>query len=317
MRKEKKAFSLIELMIVIVIIGALTAIILPSFDVSESEAKNSASDASSYGTLSQLTKFNALYGAYPSKLHTGFEAESNTAGSSKLMGDSTGVADLPKLLELNMASGGQSKHFNLSTDTNATNIKASLRKAGMYYLSAGGFPTSLSSSSNVNVAFVDLDAANTSSITVCYITSNWYNSFSVGDTGVADTSKLNTSGEPVTINGIALPYYSYDDPFTAYKDAPTLNMSLTETETTTTNGAKQDGILIPLFITPATDWDYWYDANGNKNEAQVGVSQVGACPWFEPVSDFRYYIGIFKAYLDGSKAKLIGTLSPKCEPINP
>lgn len=323
-QEKKRAFSLIELMIVIVIIGALTAIILPSFDVSESEAKKTASDASSYGTLSQLTKFHALYGAYPTRLHTGFEASSNTAGDTKLMGTTSGIADIPSYTWLNMAEGSsetaRSGRIRLSNDT-AKEIKNSLRKAGMYYLAAGGFSTSLTSSSSVNVAFVDLDVASSTTLSLCVINNNWYNSWSVGSDGLADTSALSITGDPISINGIPLPYYSYDDPFTAFSDPAdtlsTLIITGAENETETDNGAKQDGIIIPLFITPATDWDYYYDQDGNKSEAMIGVSQVGACPWFEPINDFRYYIAIFKAYTDGSKAKLIGTLSPKCESINP
>ena len=75
--KKKEGFSLIELMIVVVILGALTAIILPQFDVSETEVKDTACDASNYGTLRQLASFRSANGVYPTGFHTGYaKAES-------------------------------------------------------------------------------------------------------------------------------------------------------------------------------------------------------------------------------------------------
>ena len=52
-------FSLIELLIVVAIIGALVALVLPHMESNEQEAKDTACDYNSYGTLRYLTMFRS------------------------------------------------------------------------------------------------------------------------------------------------------------------------------------------------------------------------------------------------------------------
>lgn len=326
LRRAKKAFSLIELMIVIVIIGALTAIILPQFDVSEAEAKDTGCDASNYGTLSQLTKFRSLNGAYPARMHTGYEADGG-ASTDALMGTSTDsvFAKIPSFTALNMANGGgdsttaRSTSFNVNSE-DYLDFGDSLREAGIISLACGGFPIDAANSESVAYVAFNGIAGNTSMTTkaVVYlsaITSNWFEAWAVNDDGTANDAELDTASTPITINGIPLPYYMFEDPRTAYAAGTTLPDTFTSTAMV--GGDSGDGIVVPLFLAPTTDWDHWYDANGGENDSKIQVAQVGQCPWLEGGAEFRYYIGIFKLYADGSKAKLLGTMCPEGGSLNP
>lgn len=279
----RKGFTLIELMIVIVIIGALTAIILPQFDTSEAEAKDAGCDASNYGTLSQLSKYRSLNGVYPSRMHTGFEDEGATAA----MGDTAGAA-LAAITKANLTNGTSVK----LEDTADKKYATSLKEAGIISLAAGGFGKDP----------VTFQAVNTFSVKS--ITSDWYESWKIGDDGKA-TEELDTTSEAVTINGIKLTNYRYADPYKAQSG---------DTDAQTN---PEDGIVIPLFIAPTTDWEHWYDAGGNENASKIQVAQAGGCPWLEGGSEFRYYIAFFKVYDDGRKAKLLGTACPECGSLNP
>lgn len=75
---KKNYFSLIELLIVIAIIGSLTALIMPQFDMSESEAKDAGCDYSQYGTMRTLSDFRSLNGVYPTGWHTGLETQTGS-----------------------------------------------------------------------------------------------------------------------------------------------------------------------------------------------------------------------------------------------
>ncbi|MFI3290640.1 MAG: prepilin-type N-terminal cleavage/methylation domain-containing protein, partial [Opitutales bacterium] len=226
LRRAKKAFSLIELMIVIVIIGALTAIILPQFDVSEAEAKDTGCDASNYGTLSQLTKFRSLNGAYPARMHTGYEAASNGGASTDaLMGTTDSVfAKIPSFTALNMASGdsasatARSTSFNVN-DGDYLDFGDSLREAGIISLACGGFPIDAASSGTAYVAFNGIKGNTSMTANAVYlsaITSDWFEAWAVNDDGTANDAELDTASTPITINGIPLPYYMFEDPRTEY-----------------------------------------------------------------------------------------------------
>ena len=63
-------FSLVELLIVIAIMGALTALILPQFTGTEKESKRSACKYNSSGTQRYISTFKSINGVFPSKLHS-------------------------------------------------------------------------------------------------------------------------------------------------------------------------------------------------------------------------------------------------------
>jgi prepilin-type N-terminal cleavage/methylation domain-containing protein len=183
----KQGFSLIELMIVVVIIGALTAIILPQFSMSETEAKDAGCDASNYGTLRQMVNFKSVNGVYPSRLHTGFEDA--TAADTVAMGatDGSALADVTA--------------YNLTNETVVATLNEgqadSLIAAGIDYLAAGGF--------GVNAVFTPV----ASGVAVRSINQDWYEGFH--DDGSADTDTA------ITINGLPIFTYASSDPQLDYE----------------------------------------------------------------------------------------------------
>jgi prepilin-type N-terminal cleavage/methylation domain-containing protein len=178
MNKLKQGFSLIELMIVIVIIGALTAIILPQFNASESEAKDAGCDASNYGTLRQLSNYRSINGVYPSRLHTGFELA--TAANDESMGATAGVSALADVTAA-----------NLTTNTVIHPLSAgqadSLNAAGIDVLAAGGF--------GMNAVFTSV----TNTVAVRNINAQWLED-------PTDPTSV------VTINGLPIFAHAYGDP---------------------------------------------------------------------------------------------------------
>ncbi len=176
-------FSLIELMIVVVILGALVAIIIPQFNQSESEAKDAGCDASNYGTLRQISNFRSINGVYPSRLHTGYEADSS---SSVPMGDGSATAKLADVTRSNFVA-------NCSLVQLSTNQVASLKAAGIVKLAYGGF--------GIDSDFQETDTDDY----VASITSSWLENHDDNNT-------------KVTINGVDLPDYVQADPYDSSAD---------------------------------------------------------------------------------------------------
>ncbi len=83
----RKMFSLIELLIVIGIMAALTALILPYFTDVETEAKDTACDYNQYGTLRYVKMFNQVNGVYPTGMHTGLPSTTATTAMDSLVDD--------------------------------------------------------------------------------------------------------------------------------------------------------------------------------------------------------------------------------------
>lgn len=177
-RRTLAGFSLIELMIVVVILGALVAIIIPQFNVSESEAKEASCQSSQYGTLRQLTNFRSINGVYPSRLHTGSETEA----SLTTMGTTDGVPKLSGEVATNYL------HHSDWTDLSENQAK-SLASAGIVQLAYGGFD---GGSGSLSAEFVET----TNGVHVISIDPDW-----VGEDG------------EVTINGIKLAKYAQEDPY--------------------------------------------------------------------------------------------------------
>jgi prepilin-type N-terminal cleavage/methylation domain-containing protein len=210
----KQGFSLIELMIVVVIIGALTAIILPQFNMSETEAKDAGCDASNYGTLRQLINFKSVNGVYPSRLHTGFEDE--TSADAVAMGATAGAAALADVTAYNLTN--ETATVNLSA-----NQAASLNAAGIDIIAAGGF--------GVNAVFTEV----TNNVAVRSIDQDWFEGFH--DDGSVDTDTA------VTINGLPIFAYASADPQLDYEVGNAID-DLDDV----------DGIVVPLFAAPTADW---------------------------------------------------------------
>jgi len=178
-RRAAAGFSLIEIMIVVIILGALVGIIIPQFNQSESEAKDVGCDASNYGTLRQISNSRSINGVYPSRLHTGFEADAAT-------GAPMGTSDCSKLAPVTATNLVYKSTWVALTADQAASLKA----AGIVNIAYGGF--------GIDAGFVET----ASGVHVASVTSTW----------LEDHDDTTTE---VTINGADLTDYRYDDPYTS------------------------------------------------------------------------------------------------------
>jgi prepilin-type N-terminal cleavage/methylation domain-containing protein len=77
-RKHTSAFSLIEMLVVLLILAALVTQLLPTVNKSEKEINTVADEYNMAGTLRYLETFNALHNSYPTALHTGLKTNATT-----------------------------------------------------------------------------------------------------------------------------------------------------------------------------------------------------------------------------------------------
>jgi prepilin-type N-terminal cleavage/methylation domain-containing protein len=81
-RKAKHGFTLIEMLVVIGLLGALTALILPSLSANRTKAIGDVCKYNKAGTIRVLKQYENLVNAYPADLHNGLQA---TAGDPVAM----------------------------------------------------------------------------------------------------------------------------------------------------------------------------------------------------------------------------------------
>ena len=124
----RNRFSLIELLIVIAIIGALSALIIPAFSTSERDAKSVSDNYNSKGILRYLHMFQNANGCYPSGFHTGL--------------DGTGAA-LESLPPSILHEGTLEAAFSVVElgDADGAKYISSLKGAGINYLCSGDVST--------------------------------------------------------------------------------------------------------------------------------------------------------------------------------
>ena len=87
------------------------------------------------------------------------------------------------------------------------------------------------------------------------------------------------------------------------------------------------GEVVVLWIAPTTDWSGQIENANNdwtKGAVELSIDLEGQCPIptkdTQTIADeasFAYYMAYFKAYNDGTPAKLIGTTCPECGVMNP
>ncbi len=68
MKRMKKAFTLIEILIVVVLLGILAAIVIPQFSDASDEAKIAAQDSDMHTLRGQIQLYRAKTGGYPATL---------------------------------------------------------------------------------------------------------------------------------------------------------------------------------------------------------------------------------------------------------
>lgn len=93
--KAAQGFTLIELLIVIGLLGALTALVLPSLSADREEALGNVCDYNQAGTVRVLHEFSGIYGVYPNDMHNGLNGTTTAA---------TAMDGLPGAQEDNMVT---------------------------------------------------------------------------------------------------------------------------------------------------------------------------------------------------------------------
>jgi type II secretory pathway pseudopilin PulG len=78
-RVKRHSFTLIELLIVIGLLGALTALILPSLSANREDALGDVCDYNQAGTVRVLKQYRQLFGHYPADMHTALQSDATTA----------------------------------------------------------------------------------------------------------------------------------------------------------------------------------------------------------------------------------------------
>ena len=68
MKRTKKAFTLIEILIVVVLLGILAAIVIPQFSDASTDAKLSAQASDLHTLRSQVQLYRAKTGGFPANL---------------------------------------------------------------------------------------------------------------------------------------------------------------------------------------------------------------------------------------------------------
>ncbi|MFW5922862.1 MAG: type II secretion system protein [Planctomycetota bacterium] len=137
-RSARRAFTLIELLIVIGLLGALTTLILPSLSADREEAMGDVCDYNQSGTVRTLKQYETMTGGYPADMHTGLQ----DTGS-----DAEAMEGLPAAQEEHMIDDISDTRLALSSDQ-----ADSLEAAGITSVTSGTGLNSDDVAADINVA---------------------------------------------------------------------------------------------------------------------------------------------------------------------
>ncbi|AKJ64843.1 type II secretion system protein [Kiritimatiella glycovorans] len=118
-RNKKSGFTLIELLIVIGLMGALVALVLPKLTADRRESMMDVSQYNKAGTIRTLYQYEEITGKYPNDMHSGL---TNAASGGRMPG-------MQKSMAFNISNGGGPKPASIQPLT--TNMVASLNAAGI------------------------------------------------------------------------------------------------------------------------------------------------------------------------------------------
>lgn len=280
--RKQLPFTLIELVIVIAILGALVALILPAFSTTEKDAKETSDAYNSRGVVRYVQMFQNANGYYPSGFHTGLTADGTPMGLSEAFGveeaehhhdddDDDGDDDHHHEEGYTLEEDAPVEIATLSDTDNAKYI-SSLKAAGINYLTAG------------DVAEATATPLKNTSVTIPAL----------------QVKTDNNEVKDLVFNGRQLQNWIKPEQFEMGEhDA--------------------NGMIVALFVTPNIDWEHVYSGgyhdHGNHGHFEV-IENSRIALKNAPVSsvskaDFRYYCCFFKLFKDGSAAKLVGVVSPE------
>jgi prepilin-type N-terminal cleavage/methylation domain-containing protein len=309
-RKGQAGFSLIELLIVIGIVGMLTALILPNFETTKENTTDVVSDFNQAGAIRYVMSFKAVNGVFPAGFHTGLTA--NVDANSTLMNamNVDTAWNLSASAFVEDPDHARQAHADTATGANHQLTGAelmSLRNAGVKYVSYGGFNSSLA-----------LTTAHTGTGNAVW-TGDIDETVPTGVRVRRPDVPGGTGGENVTIEGMTV------DEFRGTSD-------------TDPNSLDTPKEVVPLFVCPSIDWEWAYKEMWStssdvwKARSVVRVSVDAKDPAmdfdrFQRAESWRYYICLFA--LDrvdppdpfvkpkNEAAELVGTLSPTSTALNP
>jgi prepilin-type N-terminal cleavage/methylation domain-containing protein len=285
--ENNKGFTLIELLIVIGLLGALTALVLPSLSADREEALGDVCDYSQSGTLRVLKQFKQLTGTLPDGMHNGLTG---------VGGDATAIDGLPEAQSYNMTASdpldidgdGQTDDgvFSVTLHSLTAEEAASLQAAGIDYICSG-----------TGLQITDIAEG----IFVAQCTDAWYDDtpaqYTFDGIGVADWISGDLDG-----SGVAGDSASDEESGTIVVlwVAPTINW----------DSATGDN----------SDWGHGNVSLGLDLEGQCPIPAAGV-NGTDP--EFGYYMAYIKAYQgsanpeEATPAKLVGTSCPECGVLNP
>lgn len=284
----RKCFSLIELLIVIGIMGALAALILPHFSDSESSAKDAVCDYNQAGTLRYLNMFKAANGVYPSGFHTGLAEDGSVLDNLTVAAthNFTNASTLHNLTETEIKSL-----------TNAGIVKLAYDKTGL----ASNLSAGEENEGTVTGASV-VRTVNTGS-------PYWTEEMTADGT-------VNATGAALTFRGASLSDIAALGAATTYDSATFTNTTIPVGAAGNFRSSSEPSfVIVPMFVAPTVDWDHYY--TDGENDSKISIALAGKCPWGD-AGTARYYITFFKVYTaakangDIPAAKLLATSCPDC-----
>ena len=298
MHKINKLFSLLELMLVITILGVITAVALPQFDVSEQEAKEKLSEHNASAVERTLRQFNNVHGVFPTGYHAGLSAN----GSTSVPGLSLDVAaniSADVTADGAVVAGsylyGGYVAANPATTTLDAGLAQALKENGIHHIIHDGYGTG----SDATSSFSQSVAANLPMWIIQGNGSGTGADIFRGAT-IAQDGTVTKGTEVVTINGRAL---------------------------STWNAWGGEAVAL-VFISPDVQWGgslaSYYDRTYNGPGKYLGSCKVGMeTPPKDPSAGpgFPYYVAAY--YLSsgfvnsdsGYSCKLLGVLDQNLKPV--
>jgi len=272
--RKQLPFTLIELIIVIAILSALTALILPAFSTTEKDAKETSDAYNSRGIVRYVQMFQNANGSYPSGFHTGLMTDGATPMP---LPETFGVEDgeLEDDGPMEIITVSDTAATPASGDTSAADAKlyiTSLKTAGINYLTAG------------DVAEATATPLKNTSVTIPAL----------------QVKTDNDEVKDLLFNGRQLKNWIKPEQFEMgehHENGIIVALFLTpnvDWETVYSGGYHQHE-------------DHGHFEIREKSKIALKNTPVSTAS----KDDFRYYCCLFKLYKDGSPARLVGVVSPE------